>query len=158
MSDIAEIGERLVKAIDRIGAGVSALEAGTGADHSEELGTLRAQLEDERTTNAQLEARVAAISAKLDDGPAEDSAAKVAAQAEEIAALDAELQALRASNVELRDILETLRTAAMDGAADAEMINTALMAEVDALKAQRGADAAELSAILSELKPVLEGA
>ena len=39
-----------------------------------------------------------------------------------------------------------------------ETINRALIAEVDALRAQRSADAAEVDAILSELKPMIEEA
>ena len=72
--------------------------------------------------------------------------------------LDAQINRLRASNADLRDMTAQLRSAAADGAVNAELINRAALAEVEALAAQRSADAAEMDAIITELKPLIERA
>lgn len=69
--------------------------------------------------------------------------------------LDAELQKLRTSNADLRDMNAKLRAAAADGMSQPELLNRALMAEVDALETQRSADATEVDAILAELKSLV---
>ncbi len=158
MSDIANLESRLASALERIRQGVDRLDnAGSASGQSEEVAALNAKLEEEQTANAQLAERVKALSERQDGlvGPMEK---KVVSQAQQIAELDAELQKLRATNADLRELSAQLRSAASDGVADAELINKALSAEVDALQAQRSADAAELSALLSELKPIVEGA
>lgn len=154
MSDINQLESRLRDALARIGAGLDGLAQSSGA----ETGTdeaLRAQLDEERTANAQLEERVKALKERQDTKIA-DLEARVSAQTSQMADWDAELQKLRASNAELRELNAQLRSAAADGMAEPELMNRALMAEVDALQAQRGADAAEVDAILSALKPILE--
>ena len=65
---------------------------------------------------------------------------------------------MRASNAELRDMTAQLRSAAAAGATSPELINRATIAEVDALQAQRRSEAAEMDAIVSSLKPLIEEA
>ena len=72
--------------------------------------------------------------------------------------LDAQINRLRASNADLRDMTAQLRSAAADDTVNAELINRAALAEVEALAAQRSADAAEMDAIITELKPLIERA
>lgn len=82
--------------------------------------------------------------------------AKIAGQAQMLAAQDADVQQLRATSADLTELCAQLRRAATDGIADVELINRALLAEVEGLTAQRAAEANEIAAILSDLKPLLQ--
>ena len=154
MSDISALEARLTAALERIGAGLDGLGR-DGAVRGD--GDLQAQLDEERTANAQLEARVEALSARQ-AGRLAELERKVEDQRGQIAALDRELSSLRESNADLREVNAQLRSTAADGVASPELINRAMMAELDALQAQRQAEAAEVDAILSELKPLLKEA
>lgn len=152
MSDISDLEARITAALERIGRGLeNRSESATPIDHS----GLETALEEEKTANAQLVERVKALKERQDTKIAELES-RVAAQADQMANLDGELQKLRASNADLRDLNAQLRSAAADGSTDPELINRALIAEVDALKAQRNADATEVDAILNELKPLIQ--
>lgn len=150
MSEINQLEVRLRDALARIGAGIEGLGAGAAPADG-----LQAALDEERTANAQLEERVKALKERQ-DGKIAGLEQEIAAQAAKMAEWDAELQKLRTSNAEMRALNAQLRAAAADGIAEPELINKALMAELDALAAQRDADAAEVDAILSALKPIVE--
>ena len=154
MSDVAALEQRISVAMDRIEKGLG--EIGASAAASDDAG-LQSQLEEERFANAQLEERVKALKERQDTKISELEA-RVSAQRDQMAALDTELQRLRASSADLRDVNAQLRTAATEGVADAELINRAMMAEVEALSAQRASESAEVDAILKELKPLIEEA
>lgn len=151
MSDVTALQSRIAAALDRIRVGVDGMSA-NAVDTS-----LQARLAEEQTANAQLEERVKALKERQDVKISELEA-RVSAHADEMSKLDAELQRLRASNADMREVNAQLRSAATDGVAQPELINRALMAEVEALSAQRAADAAEVDAILSDLKPLIEEA
>jgi len=156
MSEIDALEGRIAAALDRIGAGVAQLSkaAPEGADDSE---ALRAQLREERDANAQLEERVRALKDRQENNISHLEE-RVEKQASALAAIEAELHRLRASNADLRELNAQLRSAAADGAASPEVFKRATIAEVEALEAQRAADVAEMDAILSELKPLVEEA
>ncbi len=154
MSDINALEGRITAALERISAQVVQLGNSEGA--SDDTG-LQTQLDEERTANAQLVERVRVLKERQDTKIAELEA-RVSAQADQLAQLDGELQRTRASHADLREMNAQLRSVATEGAADPELINRALIAEIDALTAQRGADAAEVDAILAELKPLIEEA
>lgn len=156
MSEIDALEGRIAAALSRIGAGVVQLgkAAPEGADNSE---TLKAELQEERDANAQLEERVRALKDRQDSNVTYLET-RVEKQTAALAAIEAELHRLRASNADLRELTEQLRHAAKDGVASPELINRATIAEVEALSAQRAADVAEIDAILSELKPLVEEA
>jgi hypothetical protein len=80
--------------------------------------------------------------------------ARVEAQRGQMVKLDTELQQLRASNVQLREMNTQLRETVTTGLAP-ELHSDAVAAEIAALHAQRSADAAEMDAILTELKPLI---
>jgi len=92
------------------------------------------------------------------DGAISDLEGRAASHGAILAAMEAEVQRLRASNAELRDMTAQLRSAAADGATSPELINRAMIAEVDALQAQRTSEAAEMDAIVSSLRPLIEEA
>lgn len=151
MSEINALESRLTAAIDRIRAGVDGLGSGASAETST---ALEAQLSEERTANAQLEERVKALKERQDNKIAELEA-RVTSYRKQMSDLDAELQKLRTSNADLRDMNAKLRAAAEDGVSEPELLNRALMAEVEALHSQRSADATEVDAILAELRPLV---
>jgi len=110
---------------------------------------------------AQADARAARDQAETARAAAEAAQAELAAAQERIAALeDAPAPAAPEDGgeaVRMRAALEALTASAAqlreqhDGAADAS-----LRAEVDALKAARAMDLAEMRAILAELEPMME--
>ncbi|MDG1377549.1 MAG: hypothetical protein P8P56_11170 [Yoonia sp.] len=160
MSEIDSLQGRITAALDRIGAGVSQLAKTAPAAESSAVAdadALRGQLQEERSANAQLEERVRVLKERQDSNIAKLEK-RVETQAATLATLDAELQRLRASNADLREMNAQLRSAASDGATSPELINRATIAEVEALAAQRAADVAEIDAIITELKPLIEEA
>lgn len=149
MDDIKALEARITDALDRIRYHIEM------QPKAEEKASLRAQLEEERFANAQLEERVKLLKERQ-DGRMAHLEAQVAGHGTQLATLDGELQRLRASNADLRDLSAQLRAVAADGAANPELINQAMAAEIEALTAQRASEAAEVDAILSELKPLLQ--
>lgn len=146
MSDIRALEGRIAQALDRIRQGLDARPA------TEDTG-LGDALEKERAANTELVARVAALKDRQDSHVA-TLTKRVEAQRDQLIKLDAELQSLRASNVQLREVNTQLREAVTSGLAP-ELHNDAVQSEIAALHAQRSADAAEVDAILAELKPLI---
>ncbi|PJI91575.1 hypothetical protein BC777_0406 [Yoonia maricola] len=149
MSDISTLEGRITAALDRIRQGVDTLEWQTVADPE-----LKASLEQERAQNAELVERVRLLKERQDTQVAKLTQ-RTEAQNKQLMALDEELQRLRASNAQLRDMNAQLRETVTTGLAP-ELHETALIAEMEALHAQRSSDAAEIDAILDVLKPLIE--
>ncbi|MEQ5868757.1 hypothetical protein J4E08_02460 [Sagittula sp. NFXS13] len=119
----------------------------------DELRLVREALEDEKLANAQLTERMRHLKDKMVSGaPAE---APVAADANVIEALDTEVQRLRAANATLAESNTALREANAMGVGDTQLINKALAAELEAMRASRAVDAAEAEALLQTLEPLL---
>lgn len=153
MSNIDELQRRITTAMDRVAQGLDKLGSAPAGPDPE---TLQA-LEDERTANAQLTERVRALKTKSDAEMAEMRAQLDEAEAR-MAQLDVELQRLRRANAELTEACAALSDANAEGVGDANLINTAMLAELEGLRAARAADVAETSAILAALSPLLDGA
>lgn len=151
MSDISALESRITAALDRIRQGLEASGAQVPADDG-----LQSALEDERAQNAELVKRVQMLKERQDTQVAQLSA-RAETQSKHLMKLDEELQQLRASNVQLREMNAKLREAVTTGLAP-ELHDAAIAAEMEALTAQRSADAAEVDAILAELKPLVEEA
>ena len=149
MSDISILESRITAALDRIRQGLDAPTGQTAADPA-----LQAALEVERAQNAELIERVRVLKDRQDTQVAHLTA-RAESQSKQLMQLDAELQQLRASNVQLRDMNTKLRDAVTTGLAP-ELLDAAVNAEIEALSAQRTADAAEVDAILAELTPLIE--
>jgi predicted nucleic acid-binding Zn-ribbon protein len=154
MSEIEEFQRRIAAALDRIGQG---LEGRAGGAEADEVAALRQQLEDERLASAQLEERLRKLKARQEAAQAEADASREAT-AKQLAKMDTDLQALRQANRQLRDNNAALREANAQGVADPHLINKAMMAELEALRASRATDRAEAEVILSELGRVLDEA
>ena len=182
MSQIEELQARLTAAMDRISAGVETALA-AGAQAAEPDAELATALEEERLVNAQLEERLKALKTrhaaeiealKAEQGggdetdrvaelEAELAAAKTGAetqgeQEERLAALDADLQRLRTANDELRKANAALREANEAGVGDPDLINKAMLAELEGLRASQAADAAEVGVVMSKLNTLLSNA
>ena len=151
MSDIDELQRRITAAMDRIAAGVSAA-GGTGGTDS---AALTRAVEEETLANAQLTERLRTLSARHDAAVQDAKTAREAADAR-VTALDLELQRLRKVNDQLRQSNTDLRNANQEGVGDPHLINAAMMAELEALRATRAADVAEATSIISALTPLLD--
>lgn len=163
MSDISQFEERISAALERIRKGVDGLAAApavaaqapeAGVEAGPDVAALQEKLDEERTANAQLEERVKLLKQRQ-DGKLSELEAKVEQARNRAAGMDRELQRLRQVNAELRDINDQLRKAMTDGVAEPHLVNKAMLAELEALRATRSADAAEMDAILAELTPIL---
>jgi len=160
MSNIEELQGRIAAAMDRIGAGIETLGGPGGAGDT-------TALEEEKQVNAQLEQRLESLKSKhaeeLDaQKSALDNTAKIerlsaeaATQSQAMARLDTDVQRLRQANDLLRDSNVALREANEKGVGEPHLINKAMLAELEALRASRATATAEVSAVLAKLTPLL---
>lgn len=166
MSELPQFETRITAALERIRSGLDGLSAtpaivetpAPAVDTSAmtaQVSDLNAKLEDEKTANAQLEERVKLLKARQ-DGKLAELESNVDAGRARASRMDRELQRLRQVNAELRDINSQLRAAVTEGVSEPHLVNKAMMAELEALRATRSADAAEMDAILQELSPIIE--
>lgn len=164
MSELPELEARIGAALARIRAGVETLAAtsaatDTGLDGASaaeaKVAELTAKLDEEQTVNAQLEERVRLLQERQDGKVAELESGVEAARAR-AARMDRELQRLRDVNAQLRSNNTQLRDAVARGVSDPNLVNKAMMAELEALRATRSADVAEMDAIMEELTPIVQ--
>lgn len=166
MSDISELEQRITAAMDRIRRRIEAMPESSDAPAVDagEVATLRQALDDEKTVNQQLEERVKTLKTRQDklknrqDKKLDVLEQTSTKQADRLAELDAELQKLRATNDQLRNLNGQLRAANETGVGEPHLINKAMMAELEALRAVRSSDRAEVDAIIAELEPIVGGA
>jgi methylthioribose-1-phosphate isomerase len=111
---------------------------------------LRAALEEERTAAAQLRERLRMVRDRetLTRAQMEE---KVERMTRQLDVQGMELQRMRKTAVSLREELRRLREAQSEGAVDAAQINRALLAELDALRATRLSETAELDELIAAL-------
>ncbi len=175
MSDIDDYQRRIAAALDRIGRGLESMPsvpsatarppvgraepAGVSASAAAtENAKLRSALEEEKTANAQLTERLKALKDR-DGSTAHALSAKVDAMTRQLDVQGLEMQRLRKTTVSLREQLRVMTEAATrPGGADAGVINKAMQAELEALRAARASETAELDEILSELTPLIREA
>lgn len=153
MDNISEYERRITAALDRAAQALDKLSAGEGGDTE----ALKSELEAERVANQQLEERVRAIK-ETQDETVKQLEATVADLKKALAARDAEMQQLRSVNEELRTSNGALRAANAEGVGDAELVNSAMVTEIESLRASRAAERAEIDEILATLEPVLKEA
>jgi len=168
MSDIEDLQRRITAAMDRIGQGAEQLAeaAGQGAAQA----GMAEALEEEKLANEQLKERlrvvadkhsseIAALQAQLADTAELDALrAEIAGQKETMAVLDADLSRLRQANDQLRSSNAALREANEAGVGEPHLINKAMLAELEGLRAARAAEVAEAAAILARLDPMVAAA
>ncbi|WP_137112128.1 hypothetical protein [Rhodobacter sp. SY28-1] len=159
MQEITELEKRIAAALERIGKGLDRLSSqprpgpsvtGTAAPPADAM--LRAQLEEEKSLTAQLQARLRAAKDREARGDLQE---KVDRLTQELDVQGLELQRMRRVNASLREQLETLRSAQASGVTEPGQINKAMQAELDALRAARLTEIAEMDEILAALEPHL---
>jgi chromosome segregation ATPase len=157
MSDISELERRITAALDRAAQAMDRLGVAGASESGVDAAALMDELEAERVANAQLEERVRAIKEKQETTVAglEGQVTRLKAQVE---SRDGELSRLKAVGDELRRSNQALREANASALPDADLVNGSLTAEVEALRAARAADRAEIDDILATLDPVLKEA
>lgn len=158
MQDITELEQRITAALERIGKGVDRLNS-PGSDRPAPAATtapvdvaLRARLEEEKTLTAQLQERLRAAKDRDLKGDLQE---KVDRLTQQLDVQGLELQRMRRTAAALRDQLAQLRQAQMAGVTEPQLINKAMTAELDALRATRMTEMAEMDEILAALEPHL---
>lgn len=157
MKSLAEIEHRLAAALDRIEAGLSVHPADQAGPQpsSHPLENLQTALDDERMLTSQLNERLRAVKEK--DA---ESKAQIHARLEQISQqLDvqgAELKRMRNTTVQLNEVLRILREASAQGVSDPHLVNRAMQVELDALRATRMTEVAQMDELLAELAPLIE--
>ncbi|MDA7484769.1 hypothetical protein N9A56_05530 [Planktomarina temperata] len=80
-----------------------------------------------------------------------EPAAPANVHSDALTALDAQLSQVMQSNAQLRASNQALRAANAEGLGDASLINAGMQAQIDALTAERAAEAAQLELLLTAL-------
>lgn len=166
MSEIADLERRITDALARIGQAMDradeAPKPGPNAHKQiwddEAVAELQEALDAEKLANAQLTERVRAIKTKQDT-MVQQNEILIERQREKLAKYEAEIARLSLVNDQLRQNNAALRNANESGVGDPNLINKAMLAELEGLRAVRTADREEIDTILCELKPLVgEGA
>lgn len=157
MSDIEELQGRIVAAMRRIRTGLDGLGPIVEVPDPAIAAALEQSLEEERLANAQLEERIRSLRARHET-ELTTLKAEIEAQSLAMARLDMDVQRLRQANEQLRDSNAQLRAANEEGVGAPELINKAMLAELEALRAARATETAEAGAILARLQPLLAAA
>jgi len=160
MSDIEDLERRITAALERIGAAAEGLEAPAAQSvpeaDPEELSRLREALEEEKLYSAQLEERNTRLREKYEERRA-TLEEELEAQRMATAKLDMEMQRMRAANEQLRSTNQALREANEKGVGEPHLINKAMLAELEGLRASREVDKAEARAIADTIGLALNG-
>ena len=123
-----------------------------------EIQRLRDALKAEKAGVAELNAKLRkARDAEVAAAPAALTA-KVEKMTRQLDVQGLELQRMRKTTIQLREHLRVLHEAAAEGVAEPHLVNKAMLAELEALRATRHVDLAELDEILGELEPLIEEA
>jgi chromosome segregation ATPase len=155
MSEIEVVRDRIGRALAAVAAGIEDLEqVRPGQADAGEVAALRQELAEERIVQAQHEERIRALKERHDRKVAELESV-LATERDRLAGLDHALQGLRQSNADLRELTGHLRAALTEEVADPGLVNRALLAEIEALRATRAADLAEIEAVYDALRPHL---
>lgn len=151
MSDIEELERRISAAFDRIGQAVDGFAPpATGAG----TGELQDALLTEQATNAQLTERLRVMKER-EASQAAEAAEKVDRLTRALDAQGLELQRMKKTVIQLRESLRALREAQTEAVADPHLVNKAMLTELEALRATRLTEMAQMDEILAELHPLI---
>lgn len=155
MGQVADLEQRITAAFARIAAGVEGLTVPVAAATTAAPDPgLQEALDEERMAHAQLAERLKMLRDQ-------DAKAEIALKAEVdrltrlLGAQGLDVQRLSGTVSTLREDLRRLREAAEQGMADPQLINRAMLAELEALRATRAAETTEMADILAALTPIL---
>lgn len=157
MQDITTLERRITAALERIGRGVDRMSAAPAPSFAppaapQQDTALRAQLEEEKTLTAQLQERLRSLRDRDSHGSLQE---KVDRLTQQLDVQGLELQRMRRTAAALGDQLAQLRQAQAAGVVEPHLINKTMVAELDALRATRLTEMAEIDEILAALEPHL---
>lgn len=163
MSELTELERRIRAALERIARATEAQaqaqarspapQAEAGPEQPDTEAALREALEAERTANAQLAERIRAIKERQEASLSQVER-KLARANEQLDVQGFELQRLKRANAQLAEANRRLIEAQAAGQPDASAATRALQAELEALRAARKSEVAELEEIMAELRPL----
>jgi len=122
-----------------------------------EIAKLKVALATEKATVAQMTERLKSVKER-ETSTQGQLEAKVEKMTQQLDVQGLELQRMRKSTVQLREHLRVLHEAAADNMVEPHLINKAMLAELESLRATRHTETAEMDEILAELKPLIEEA
>ncbi|MGP9792071.1 hypothetical protein [Roseinatronobacter sp. NSM] len=159
MSDIKDLEQRISRALDRISRSVDAVRAApppqVSSPPSQEVEDLRAQLDAERAKTAQLTERVNAVRQRQESSFT-TLERRLARMTEQLDLQSLEMLRLKKANTKLIEANRQLRDGHEAMVIEPSAINRALLAELEALRAERAADMVEIEDVLGELKPLIK--
>ncbi|MEF3047601.1 hypothetical protein [Pseudotabrizicola sp. L79] len=165
MDNIAELERRITAALMRIDRGIDALSrppvvadgapVATLADGEAEaeIARLNEALDDERVVSAQLQERLRALKDK-ETALTQPLEAEVDRLTKQLDVQGLEMQRLKKTVVLLREQLRAMTDAMAEDRVEPHLINKAMLAELEALRALRSAETVELDEIISALDPL----
>lgn len=151
MSEIEDLERRISAAFERIGRAVD----GLGAAPAPQGGGLEEALQAEKDAHAQLAERFRALKER-EAAQAQDLQDRADRLSRQLDTQGLELQRMRKNVIQLRETVRALREAQSEGLAEPHLLNRAMLAELEALRATRLTEIVEMDEILAELKPLLE--
>ncbi len=153
MSSISDLENRLGRALDRIARNADALTTASAPEITD-LEGLCSQLEAERAKNAQLSERVNAVRQRQESSFT-SLERRLARMTEQLDLQSLEMLRLKKANTRLIEANRKLREGVEAQVIEPSAINRSLVAELEALRAERAAEAAEMEDVLGELKPLI---
>jgi chromosome segregation ATPase len=161
MTDVKQIETRLARALDRIAAAARRAPDAkpvptppAAADESAEVTRLTAELEAERAKTKQLTERVNAVRQRQDSSVT-SMERRLARMTEQLDLQSLEMLRLKKANSKLIEANRQLREGHEAQVIEPSAINRSLVAELEALRAERAAELAEMEDVLGELKPLV---
>ncbi len=159
MSTISDLERRLGKALDRIAQSAQSLRGADQAPAADtpdpsEMEVLRNQLEAERAKNAKLSERVNAVRQRQESSFT-TLERRLARMTEQLDLQSLEMLRLKKANTKLIEANRQLRESSEAKIIEPSTINRAMAAELEALRAERAAERAEMEDVLGELKPIV---
>lgn len=165
---IAQHERRLAVALDRIAVAVDKMAAAAptparrkaeapapDSAAEAEIARLREALEAEKSASAQLTERLKSLRDR--DGQSwATTDARVETMTRQLDMQGLELARMRKVTVQLRETLRMMNEAAVAGTPEPHLINKAMLVELEALRAQRQGEVAEMDEILTALDGLIE--
>ncbi len=166
MDDIPELERRISAALARIEAGLEHAKVAATTQEAEtvarladgvaeaEIARLNEALDEEKILSAQLQERLRAVKDR-------DAAGRDELQAEneklrrQVDVQGLELQRLKKTVASLREELRTVTDAVAEGQIEPHLLNKAMVTELEALRALRSAEAAQIDDLISALEPLV---
>lgn len=154
MSDIEDLERRIRAAFDRIGQAVDGLGSVAAPGDGEQM-SLQQALQAERDAHAQLAERLRAVKDR-EAAQSAETADTISRLTRDLDTQGLELQRMRKTVVQLRETLRSLREVQAGAVADPQLVNKAMLAELEALRATRLTEIAQMDEILAELHPLIK--